>query len=108
MKKDFISEHLIKKIREIVKYKRNILKADNNWLYFDEPIKPAKSSKLFKEINRINIYNVYPKEGLLPVSWMHISGKEIIKIYEMVKENKFYTYKSIDGKSHKVRIKKRK
>jgi hypothetical protein len=108
MRKDFISEHLISTIKKMVKEKKEIL--GTNWLYFDEKIKPrkTKSKMWFKELNRINEYNVYQTEGLLPVSWINISGEELLDVYNLIKENKVYTYKNITGRSHKVRIKNRK
>lgn len=110
MRTNFISEHLINQIKKMVKEKSKILDSGNSWLYFDEKIKPktTKSQMWFKELNRINTYNVYQTEGLLPVSWINIPGKDLIKIYQILKENKFYTYKNITGRSHKVRIKTRK
>lgn len=110
MKRDFISEHLIYRIRKMVGEKQKILGVPQNlWLYFDEKIKPktTKSQMWFKEINRINIYNVYQTEGLLPVYWNNISSKELLEIHNFIKENKFYSYKNITGKSHKIRIKNR-
>lgn len=108
MKRDFISEHIISKIKKMITEKKKIL-GECSWLYFDENIKPTsnKSRLWFKEINRINLYNVYQTEGLLPVSWMNITGKELLEIHNKVKENEFYTYKNITGRSHKVRIKRK-
>ena len=109
MKRDFISEHLISAIKKMVKEKKRILGADN-WLYFDEVIKSktTKSKMWFKELNRINDYNVYQKERLVPVSWVNISAKELLEIHDYIKNNKFYSYRNITGRSHKVRIKNRK
>ena len=108
MKRDFISEHLIDKIKKMVSDKKRIL-GDFNWLYFDEKIKPKKpkSKMWFKDINRINSYNVFQSEGLLPISWINISPNELLEIYEKLKKNKFYSYKNITGRNHKVRIKNR-
>lgn len=110
MRTNFISEHLINQIKKMVKEKSKILDSGNNWFYFDETIKSSspKSQMWFGELNRINLYNVYQKEKLLPVSWINIPGKDLIEIYQILKENKFYTYKNITGRSHKVRIKTRK
>jgi hypothetical protein len=106
MKNNFISEHLILRIKSLVKEKQKILGV-SDWLYFDEKIKPktSKSQMWFKDLNRINNYNVYQSEKLLPVSWNNLSPKELLEIHSSLKENRFYSYKNITGKSHKIRIK---
>jgi hypothetical protein len=108
MKSNFISEHLISSIKKMVREKKRILGSDN-WLYFDEKVKAktTKSQMWFKELNRINEDNVYQTEGLLPVSWYNINAKELLEIFNLIKQNKFYTYKNITGRSHKVRIKRK-
>lgn len=109
--RDFISEHIIKSIKEGVIYKKKVLGSEEGWFFFDKEIKPTDSdrrSKIwFSSLNRINQYNVYQKDKLLPVSWLNIRGKELLEIYNIIKNNDFHSYKKIDGKSHKVRIKKR-
>lgn len=97
----FIERHLITSITEKVKEKQKILKF-NGFLYFDESIPDGK-----KEINRVNEFNPYPKEEVLPLSWYFIRPLSLAKIYMKLKSNQFYIYKEIDGKSHKMRIKNR-
>lgn len=96
----FLSKHLVKKIQEEVDKKKKILGSTYTFLYFDEVIVDPK-----KRINRVDKYNPYPLEEVLPLSWYFLSPKTLVKIYNNLKENKFYTYRSIDGKSHKIRIK---
>jgi hypothetical protein len=98
----FISRHLVKNIEDQIREKMKILK-HNSFLYFDDSIQDSK-----KLINRVNGINAYGKEEVLPTSWYTLHPKTLIKIYENLKYNKFFIYKTIDGKSHKMRIKNRK
>jgi hypothetical protein len=97
---NFISIHLVKKIQDQVEQKSKILSA-NRFIYFDEIIDDPK-----KKIDRLDRYNPYAKEEVLPLSWYLLSPKTLIKIYENLKTNKFYSYTLIGNKSHKIRIKK--
>ena len=99
---DFIKTHLITKIKGQVKEKQSILKFDG-FLYLDKDINDGK-----KKLNRVNNYNVFPKEEVLPISWYQIKGLSLLEIYSQLKDNNFYIYKMHEGKSHKMRIKKRK
>ena len=98
---DFIKTHLITKIKDQVKEKQNILKYDG-FLFLDKDICDVKI------INRVNKWNVYPKEELLPLNWYQIKGGSLLEVYSQLKDNNFYIYKILDGKSHKMRIKKKK
>lgn len=98
----FISRHLVKKIGEEIENKNKILKS-NSFLYFDEAVIDKTAT-----INRVDRYCSYPKEEILGLSWYILSPKTLVKIYKNLKENKFYTYKSIEGRSHKIRIKTKK
>lgn len=100
MKVNFISMHLVKKIQEQVEQKSKIL-SSNRFIYFDEVIDDPKN-----KIDRLDRYNPYAKEEILPLSWYLLSPKTLVKIYENLKTNKFYSYRLIDSKSHKVRIKR--
>lgn len=99
---DFIKTHLITKIKDQVKEKQNILKFDG-FLFLDNDIISGD-----KKINRVNKWNVYPKEELLPLNWYQIKGGQLLEVYSQLKDNNFYIYKMLDGKSHKMRIKKKK
>lgn len=99
---DFIKTHLITKIKDQVKEKQNILKYDG-FLFLDKDILCD-----VKIINRVNKWNVYPKEELLPLNWYQIKGGSLLEVYSQLKDNNFYIYKILDGKSHKMRIKKKK
>lgn len=99
---DFIRTHLITKIKDQVKEKQKILKFDG-FLFLDKDIPDGE-----KKLNRLNQWNVYPKEELLPLSWYNIKGGSLLEVYSQLKDNSFYIYKILDGKSHKMRIKKKK
>ena len=96
---NFITEHVIKKIREQINQKKIILKHEN-FFWFNNPINDGKLI-----INRFNS-NIYAKNEILPTSWYRIKGKTLKEIYTKIKNNDFYIYKKLeDGKSYKVRIK---
>ena len=96
---DFIRSLLITKIKEQIKEKERILKFDG-FFFLDKDIKDDK-----KIINRLNKYSLYPKEELMPLSWYHVNGTSLLEVYSQLKDNKFFIYKILDGKSHKMRIK---
>lgn len=97
----FIERHLIDKINDQLKQKQAILKHDH-FYYFDEPVRNKK-----KLIDRLNRYNPYFKEEILPSSWYSLDGSTLREIYFKLKNNEFYIYKKMkDGKSYKTRIKK--
>jgi hypothetical protein len=105
---NFITKHLIKKIETEIREKFSILKVEN-FCYFDEPVifknKYNKDSAK-KTINRVNKFNPYVTEEIMPSSWYLMSGDTLIEIYDRVKNNDFYAYRKIDGRDHKIRIKR--
>lgn len=101
---DFIRPLLITKIRELVKEKESILK-NEGFLFLDKNIEDKKTTS--KIINRVNKDNIFLKESILPISWYSVNGSSLLDVYSQLKDNSFYIYKIIDGKSHKMRIKKR-
>jgi hypothetical protein len=98
---DFLRTHLISKIKNQVKEKEKILKYEG-FFFFDKEIDDGK-----KKINRLNRWSPYPKEELLPLNWYTIKGTSLLEIYSQLKDNNFYIYKVLEGKSHKMRIKKK-
>jgi len=99
----FIERHLIVKINEQLKQKQAILKHDH-FYYFDSPIKDGKKHK--RVIDRVNRYNPYIKNEILPISWYALDGSSLRELYMKLKYNQFYIYKKLDdGKSYKTRIK---
>lgn len=98
---NFIRQHIIQKVYEQIKEKQNVLKHDH-FFYFDTPIKNGKSI-----IDRVNRWNPYMKDNVLPHTFYGIDGVALIEVFEKLKSNDFFIYKNISGKSHKVRIKKK-
>jgi hypothetical protein len=99
-KMNFITRHLIEKINEQIKQKQSILKHDH-FYYFDEPIKDKK-----KTIDRVNRWNPFHKEQILPTTWYALDGRALHELYCKLKNNQFYIYKKLDdGKRYKTRIK---
>ena len=96
----FIDRHLIDKINEQLVQKQATLKHDH-FYYFDEPVTDKR-----RIIDRVNRYNPYIKDQILPASWYSFEGSTLREIYMKLKYNKFYVYKKLkDGKSYKTRIK---
>lgn len=99
-KMNFITRHLIEKIGEELKRKQATLKHDH-FYYFDEPIKDKK-----KTIDRVNRWNPFVKDEILPTTWYALEGSSLRELYMKLKYNQFYIYKKLDdGKSYKTRIK---
>jgi hypothetical protein len=97
---NFITRHLIEKINEQIKHKQAVLKHDH-FYYFDEPIKDKK-----KIIDRVNRWNPFVKNEVLPSTWYAMDGTALHELYLKLKNNEFYIYKQLeDGKSYKTRIK---
>lgn len=97
---NFITKHLISKIESLVIEKQRILKCDG-FFYFDYEIEDPRII-----INRINRWNVFPKEQILPISWYILDPSTLVDIFDRIKNNKFYAYKTIDKIDYRVRIKK--
>ena len=99
---NFITTRVIAKIKEEIKDKQKILKHDG-FFFFDKPINDGK-----KVIDRTNLFTPYPKEEIIPISWYNVKGTSLLEMYSQLKDNSFYIYKILDGKSHKMRIKNKK
>ena len=97
---NFITKHIITKIGDLVVQKQRILKCDG-FFYFDSDIKDPRII-----INRINRWNVFPKQEILPISWYMLDALTLLKIFNKINNNKFYVYKNIDKIDYRVRIKK--
>jgi len=106
MSNSFITRHLIKKIEDLVKEKKMILKSDT-YLYFNEPIADKYSNSYIRKLDRINTSGIYNIGYGYVTSYYILRGKSLLLIYDKLKNNEFFSYKKIDGKDHKVRIKKR-
>ena len=100
MKQNFITEHVVKLIEGEINGKKGITK-ETNFFYFNEPINDGDMI-----INRVSQFNPFQKEEVLPVGWYTLSGNTLIQIYDKLKNNEFFFYKIIEGKSYKARLKK--
>ena len=100
MATNFISRHVIQKIQKEIEAKRKVTKSCN-FYYFNEGIKDGK-----REINRVSRWSPFEKEEICGLSWYALSGSTLVQIYDKLKNNDFFFYKMIDGKSYKARLKK--
>ncbi len=100
MKQNFITQHIIRVIENEIDNKRKLTTA-TNFYYFNEPIKDGD-----KIINRVSRFNPFQKEEIVPIGWYGLSGNTLIQIYDKLKNNEFFFYKIIEGKSYKARLKK--
>ena len=99
--RNFIKDHIIKKIEQEIENKGKITK-QIRFYYFDDPVKDGSNL-----VNRVSRFNPFNKEEILPIQgWYALSGSGLIRIYDRLKNNKFHFFKMIDGKSYKTRLKK--
>ena len=100
MKKNFITEQVIKLIEKEIEDKRK-LTSITNFYYFNDPVIDGE-----KVINRVSRFNPFAKEEIVPVGWYGLSGNALVQIYDKLKNNDFFFYKLIEGRSYKARLKK--
>ena len=100
MKTNFIREHLVSSILSL--YEENRQLASGGFIYLDSHVDVDGRTK----VNRINGKFAYCHEEIVPMSWDRIPGKKLEEIKREMKEGRFYSYKTIDGKGYKVRKKK--
>ena len=103
---NFITRHLVKKIEDLVREKKLALKSDT-YLYFIEPITDKHNNHYIRKLDRINTTGVYNTGHGYINSYYVLKGTSLLLIYDKLKNNEFFSYKKIDGKDHKVRLKKR-
>lgn len=96
----FIKSHLVKIIQNQIEEKQNSVNFVG-FFYFDKNIK----SKTW-DINRVNKANAFPYERVYPLTFWSLDGKSLVEIYQRLKNNDFYFYKKINGKDHKIRLKR--
>jgi hypothetical protein len=96
----FIKLHLVKNIKNQIEEKQNSINF-SGFFYFDTNI---KSKNWY--INRVNLENAFPYEKIYPLTFWSLDGKSLVEIYQRLKNNDFYLYKKINGKDHKIRLKK--
>lgn len=100
MKKNFITEQVIRLIENEIEDKRK-LTSITNFYYFNDPIFDGK-----RVIDRVSRFNPFVKEEIVPIGWYGLSGNALVQIYDKLKNNDFFFYKLIEGRSYKARLKK--
>jgi hypothetical protein len=103
---NFITKHVISKIEEMVREKTTILKTDTD-LYFNEVIIDKTDHGFIRKIDRINSRGVFNLGYGYPIGYGLLKIPKLLEIYDKLKNNEFFTYKKIEGKDHKIRIKKK-
>lgn len=99
---NFIRTHLIKKIGELYLHKRESI-GGHNFLYLDNEYNHPGGYK----IDRIGNSLLYSKDTIWPLSWGNISSSNLISIHNDLVDNKFFSYWEKNGRSHKIRLKRR-
>lgn len=99
---NFITNHLIGKIKAKIRISQEKLKCDN-FIYLDEVI-TSNTNK----IDRVNAQYPFKKDVILGYNWYNLDAQALLKIYSLLKENKFYVNKQIEGKFYKIRLKNEK
>ena len=100
---NFIKTHIVEKIKKEISLKGNRIDTPTSmvsWYYFDEPIVDGK-----RRVNRVSKFNPFGKEDIIPINWFEMSGGSLLELYAKLKDDKFFYYKLIDGKSYKTRLK---
>lgn len=84
MRINFIQSHLVTRIRSSVEL---IFKNENyhGFLWLDNPIYDKKHV-----INRLGPTNPFQVDEILPLSWYALEPKNLLKIYNMILDNKVY------------------
>jgi hypothetical protein len=100
-KMNFITRHLIGRIGTLIEENQKSLN-HSSFLYLDKPTKTRT-----KFINRVNKLNYYYQNEILPQSFYFLEPTQLMDIYDSLKTNNFFIYKTIKGKDYKTRIKKR-
>lgn len=96
---NFIRGHLIIQIKESIKALKASMRF-TNFVCFETPV---KNGEYF--IDRINEHYPFYVENYACAEWKDIKGEALVEIHSLLKQNKFYVYKKIDGKNYKIRKK---
>lgn len=97
---NFITRHIINKIVDTIKEKQKYLN-HTGFIYLDKP-----SKNRTRYINRVNKFNYYYQDEILPQSFYFLEGNQLIEIFDSLRKNEFFIYKKIKDKDYKTRIKK--
>lgn len=87
--------HLISSI--LKKYRKVCNKFSfTGFLYFDQKI---------GDLDRLGKGFLFNHEEILPTDWRKIKSSDLLKVYNSLKDKKFYFNKEVDGKFYKTRLK---
>ena len=103
---NFIKSKLIENIKKLIADKQDSVDFNGFfWLYKVEEYIYSPILKGEKVINRVSRYGFFLKEEIIAHNWDLASGKILLKIYDKIKNNEFYFYKTVDGRDHKISFK---
>jgi hypothetical protein len=91
---DFISKHILSKVKLEIIHKSRYISSD---IYLTEPI--------FYSNLKIDSLNSDYLNGDIKLYYDNLDSSTIYDIYKLIKERKIYSYKTINGKSYKVKFK---
>jgi len=93
---NFITSKLIDNIYVLVVKSQNKYN-HHHFFYFNEPI--IEDDMV---IDRINRWNPYVKEKMLPYTYYSLKGSTLIEIYEKIKNEQFYYWENKNNNYKKV------
>jgi hypothetical protein len=93
---NFITSKLIDNIYVLVVMSQNKYN-HHHFFYFNEPI--IEDDMV---IDRINRWNPYVKEKMLPYAYYSLKGSTLIEIYEKIKNEQFYYWENKNNNYKKV------
>lgn len=96
---NFIRGHLIIDIKERIVNLKKSLKF-TNFVYFDEPVRCGEYL-----VDRINEHYPFYRENYVCAEWKDIKGHALVEMQKRLRDNRFFVYRNIDGKSYKIRKK---
>lgn len=103
---NFIHSHLMRVIRDEIFKKKDALNY-SGFIYLDEPMCIDNYSEFCDKktifIDRINL-SPYEVDEASPLTWYLIKGKDLLRIFKVLKENKFHIYRNIDGEKKVIRL----
>jgi hypothetical protein len=94
---NFLRYTIISKILTKYRSKREFYNHEG-FLYFDTKV---------GNINRIGKGFLYCEEEIIHQNWDDIDSNELFQVLKLIKNNQFYFFKTIDGKTVKFRPKKK-
>lgn len=102
----FLKNHLMNRINIMEKIVNQTLDNKNGFIYFDSPILNKKDYQKSgsKKIDRIKNGQLYYKDEITPIPWVHIKQSTILRIFQTFKEKKIHIISEYEGKYLKMRL----